>query len=257
MFDYDEEAERYDDSRGGEPRAAAAAAAVLGLVPAGAATLLDVACGTGIVTRRFAAAGLGVTGADAACGMLRRAAGRLPGRVVLADGRRLPFPDASFDAVTAIWLLHLLDDAERVVAEAARVLRPGGVFVTTVDKAASHDVGSDVDAVLAPRPRRAARDGSGLVASYAGRHALLPAGRSGFRGRGQGRAPARTAADVRRGWYTLLPPGAPLTERLAARLEQLPDQHVPRAEPEFALRAFRKPERPQERPRATPAPGGP
>ncbi|MDQ1035090.1 SAM-dependent methyltransferase [Streptomyces sp. V3I8] len=241
MFDYDEEAERYDASRGGEPRAAAAAAAVLGLIPEGAATLLDVACGTGTVTRRLAAADLDVTGVDAACGMLRQAAARVPGRVVLADIRQLPFPPASFDAVSAIWLLHLLDDAERVVAEAARVLRPGGVFVTTVDKAASHDVGSDIDAVMAPRPRRAARDRPDLVASYAARYALLPAGAASFRGRGQGRTPSRAAADVRRGWYTLLPPGEPLTERLAVRLEHLPDQHVPRAEPEFKVRAFRKP----------------
>lgn len=240
MFDYDEEAERYDVSRGGEPRAAAAADAVRGLIPGRAGTLLDIACGTGIVTRRLAAAGFDVTGADAAYGMLRRAVERVPGRVVLADTRQLPFPDASFGAVSAIWLLHLLDDAERVVAEAARVLRPGGVFVTTVDKAAAHDVRSDIDAVMAPRPRRAARDRADLVASYARRHTLVPAGQACFRGYGQGRTPARAAADVRRGWYTLLPPGAPLTEKLAYRLEQLPDQHVPRPEPEFKLRAFKR-----------------
>ncbi|MFD6291722.1 class I SAM-dependent methyltransferase [Streptomyces sp. NPDC060205] len=244
VFDYDEEAERYDALRGGEPRAAAAADAVLGLLPDGTRTLLDVACGTGTVTRRLLAAGLDVTGADAAYGMLSRAAARVPGRVVLADARRLPFPDAAFDAVTAIWLLHLLDDAEQVVAEAARVLRPGGVLVTTVDKAASHDVGSDIDAVMAPRPRRAARDRVDLVASYAGRYALLPAGRAVFCGRGQGRTPRQAAADVRRGWYTLLAPGAPLTEELASRLEQLPDQQVPRAEPQFKLRAFQKPRHP-------------
>ncbi|MGW3418532.1 class I SAM-dependent methyltransferase [Streptomyces phaeochromogenes] len=241
MFDYDKEAERYDVSRGGEPRAAAAASAVLGLIPEGTDNLLDIACGTGIVTRRLAAAGLDVAGVDAAYGMLRRAAERVPGRVVLADTRQLPFPDASFGAVTAVWLLHLLDDAERVVAEAARVLRPGGVFVTTVDKAASHDVRSDIDAVMAPRPRRAARDRDDLVGSFADRHALIPMGRACFRGYGQGRAPARAAADVRRGWYTLLPPGEPLTEKLARRLEQLPDQHVPRPDPKFKLRAFRKP----------------
>ncbi len=241
MFDYDKEAERYDASRGGEPRAAAAASAVLGLIPGCADNLLDAACGTGIVTRRLAVAGLDVTGADAAYGMLRCAAARVPGRVVLADTRQLPFPDASFGAVSAIWLLHLLDDAERVVQEAARVLRPGGVFVTTVDKAAAHDVRSDIDAVMAPRPRRSARDRADLVVSYAHRHGLVPVGRARFRGHGQGRAPERAAADVRRGWYTLLPPGAPLTEQLARRLEQLPDQHVPRRDPEFELRAFKKP----------------
>lgn len=56
MLDYDKEADAYDATRGGEPRAAAAAEAVLGLVPQTARTLLDVACGTGIVTRRLAAA---------------------------------------------------------------------------------------------------------------------------------------------------------------------------------------------------------
>lgn len=241
MFDYDEEAVRYDATRGGDARAAAAAEAVLGLLPAGTHRLLDAACGTGTVTRQLAAGGLDVTGVDAAPGMLRRAADRVPGRLALADTRQLPFRDASFDAVATIWLLHLLDDAALVVAEAARVLRPGGSYVTTVDKAAAHDVRSDIDAVMAPRPRRAARDEAALVTGFAEASGLVAAGASRFRGRGQGRTPARAAADVRRGWYTLLRPGDPLTERLARRLEQLPDQQMPRPEPVFSLRAYRKP----------------
>ncbi|GAA2214609.1 hypothetical protein GCM10009850_100740 [Nonomuraea monospora] len=40
-------------------------------------------------------------------------------RVVLGDGRRLPMGDRSVDAVTTIWLPHLLDDARPVIAEAA------------------------------------------------------------------------------------------------------------------------------------------
>ncbi|MFJ4791115.1 class I SAM-dependent methyltransferase [Streptomyces sp. NPDC088794] len=246
MLDYDKEADAYDASRGGEPRAAAAADAVLGLVPASAGRLLDLACGTGIVTRRFAAArpATRVTGADLTYGMARMAARRLPGAIVLADSRTLPFPDATFDAVTSVWLLHLLDEPEHVravVAECARVLRPGGVYVTTVDKAAAHDVGSDIDAVLAPRPRRPAPDAALLVETYAAAQRLRPAGQARFRGRGQGRSPRRTAADLRRGWFTRLPPGDPLTERFAERLEALPDQERPRADPEFTLRAFRKP----------------
>ncbi len=38
----------------------------------------------------------------------------------------------------------------------------------------------------------------------------------------------------------MLPPGEPLTERFAARLESLPDQERPRADPEFTVLAFRK-----------------
>lgn len=245
MLDYDKEADAYDATRGGEPRAAAAADAVLGLIPAAARRLLDVACGTGIVTRRLAAArpALRVTGADLTYGMARMAAGRLPGAIVLADSRRLPFPDRTFDAVTSVWLLHLLDtgdDARAVVAECARVLRPGGVYVTTVDKAAAHDVGSDIDAVLAPRPRRPAQDAAEAVTSYAAAHGLAPAGQARFPGRGQGRSPRSTIADLRRGWFTRLPPGDPLAERFAARLEALPDQDRPRADPVFTVLAFRK-----------------
>ncbi|MDH6515421.1 SAM-dependent methyltransferase [Streptomyces sp. SAI-135] len=245
MLDYDKEADAYDATRGGEPRAAAAADAVLGLIPSGTRRLLDVACGTGIVTRRLAAArpATRVTGADLSYGMARTAAVRLPGAVVLADSRALPFPGGVFDAVTSVWLLHLLDrpeDVRTVIAECARVLRPGGVWVTTVDKAAAHDVGSDIDAVLAPRPRRPAPDAAPLVESCAAAHHLRPAGRARFPGRGQGRSPRRTAADLRRGWFTLLPPGDPLTAEFAARLEALPDQELPRPDPVFSVLAFRK-----------------
>ena len=246
MLDYDKEADAYDVSRGGEPRAAAAARAVLGLVPEEARSLLDVACGTGIVTRRFVSArpGTRVTGADLAYGMARMAAVRLPGRVVVSDSRRLPFPDGTFDAVTSVWLLHLVDstdDVRAIVAECARVLRPGGVYVTTVDKTAAHDVGSDIDAVLAPRPRRPAQDATEAVTAYALAQGLVPAGEARFPGRGQGRSPRSTIADLRRGWFTQLAPGDPLTEGFAARLGTLPEQDRPRPDPVFGLRAFRKP----------------
>ncbi|WP_367319827.1 class I SAM-dependent methyltransferase [Streptomyces sp. HUAS ZL42] len=245
MLDYDKEAERYDGLRGGEPRAAAAAEGVLSLVPHQARSLLDVACGTGIVTRRIAAGrdGMRVTGVDLAEAMARQAAARLPGAVVRADSRRLPFRDGEFDAVSSVWLLHLAethDEARTIVAECARVLRPGGVYVTTVDKAASHNVGSDIDAVLASRPRHAARDEAARVESYAVEHGLGPWGRARFAGRGQGRSPRRTVADLRRGWFVTLPPGEPLADRFAARLQALPDQDRPRPDPEFKLRAFRK-----------------
>ncbi|WP_327342655.1 class I SAM-dependent methyltransferase [Streptomyces europaeiscabiei] len=245
MLDYDKEAGDYDALRGGEPRAEAAARAVLDLVPEGTRRLLDIACGTGIVTRRFAAArdGMRVTGLDLTHAMASRAAVRLPGSVVIGDGRRLPFRDGEFDAVTSVWLLHLLsgpEDVRAVVGECARVLRPGGVYVTTVDKGASHNVGSDIDAVLAPRPRAPAMDPAAAVGTYADEHGLRAAGQARFPGRGQGRSPRRTVADLRRGWFVTLPPGDPLADDYAVRLAALPDQDRPRPDPEFSLRSFRK-----------------
>jgi SAM-dependent methyltransferase len=164
--------------------------------------------------------------------------------VVLADARRLPFADGRFDAVSTVWLLHLAErpqDARAVVGECARVLAPGGVYVTTVDKAAAHNVGSDIDAVIASRPRRAATDEARAVQSYAAEFGLVPVGQARFRGHGQGRSPRRTVADLRRGWFVTLPPGDPLSERFAERLRALPDQDRPRPDPVFTLRAFRKP----------------
>ncbi|MFE6160251.1 class I SAM-dependent methyltransferase [Streptomyces sp. NPDC056486] len=248
MLDYSREADRYDASRGGEPRADAAATAVRDLLPPDAHTLLDVACGTGLVTRRLAGAGLRVTGVDAAHNMTRMASERLPGSVVLGDSRQLPFLDASFDAVTVVWLLHLLsgpEEAAAVVAECARVLRPGGVFVTTVDKAAAHDVGSDIDAALAPRPVGPAVDRSQAVEAYAAARGLTPVGDAWFRGHGQGRSPRSTIDDINRGWFTRVPPDGPLATRLAESLAALPDQEVPRPDPRFTLRSFRMPPAPR------------
>lgn len=200
MLDHGKEADRYDASRGGEPRADAAAAAVRGLLPPDARTLLDVACGTGLVTRSLAGTGLRVTGVDSAHNMARMASGRLPDAVVVGDSRQLPFPDGSFDAVCTVWLLHLLsgaDEAAAVVAECARVLRPGGVFVTTVDKAAGHDVGSDIDAVLAQRPVSPTVDRARTIEAYAAAQGLVPAGEARFRATARVEPPAprsRTSA---------------------------------------------------------------
>ncbi|MEV0413776.1 class I SAM-dependent methyltransferase [Streptomyces sp. NPDC050448] len=241
MLDYDSEAEAYDATRGGTPRAEAAAAAVLGLLPAGAATLLDLGCGTGIVTARLTRPGLRVLGADASYGMAAMAAGRgVP--VVLASGARLPVPSGSLDAVSAVWLLHLLRDpgaAAAVVAETGRVLRPGGVFVTTVDKDAAHDVGSDIDELLAPHLTPTPADSAAAVTAYAAEAGLRPYGEARFTGHGQGRTPRGAAAALLAGQYaSRVSPRGTTPRELADRLELLPGQDTPRAEPTYRLRSF-------------------
>jgi demethylmenaquinone methyltransferase/2-methoxy-6-polyprenyl-1,4-benzoquinol methylase len=90
---------------------------------------LDVACGSGKLTaelRRLAAGGT-VVGLDFSARMLGVAAREAPeARYVRGDGLRLPFPDATFDAVTVAFGLRNFADPERGLAEMRRVLRPGG-----------------------------------------------------------------------------------------------------------------------------------
>ncbi|WP_406457013.1 class I SAM-dependent methyltransferase [Streptomyces sp. NBC_00876] len=245
MLDYNEEAAAYDATRGGVPRAEAAAAAVLGLIPPTARTLLDIGCGTGLVTERIAGGrpGMRVFGSDAADGMARVARRRIAA-VALADARRLPLREAAVDAVTAVWLLHLLREegaVRAVVAQAARVLRPGGVFVTTVDKDAAHDVGSDIDEAFAPYLAPSPSDATERIIEYGAACGLDAVGSAVFRGHGQGRTPLSAAHAVRRGYFAsrLALPGT-AADQLAQVLAALPGPDRRRPDPEYRLLAFRR-----------------
>jgi demethylmenaquinone methyltransferase/2-methoxy-6-polyprenyl-1,4-benzoquinol methylase len=92
-------------------------------------TVLDVATGTGAVARELLAQrGCAVVGVDQSPEMLAEARRRLPSGVTLveADAESLPFPDASFDALTFTYLLRYVSDPATTLRELARVVRPGG-----------------------------------------------------------------------------------------------------------------------------------
>ena len=96
-------------------------------------TLLDVATGPGYVADRAVARGAQVVGLDLSEAMLEFARARVPGaEFVHGDATSLPFEDSSFDAVTAAFVLLHLGRPELAVAEAARVLSPGGGVAFTV-----------------------------------------------------------------------------------------------------------------------------
>ncbi len=90
--------------------------------------VLDLACGSGAMSRVLAQPERTVVGVDISAEELVLAAGRGPGPWVRADGLALPFADGSMDAVTSSIGLAVVTPLSDVVAECARVLRHGGVL---------------------------------------------------------------------------------------------------------------------------------
>lgn len=99
--------------------------------------VLEVGVGTGLALRAYDPA-MEVTGIDFSEDMLAKAKAkvRLEGLCHVKglrqmDARSLDFPDDSFDAVAAMHILSVVPEPEQVVAEMARVVRPGGKVVIT------------------------------------------------------------------------------------------------------------------------------
>lgn len=94
----------------------------LRLAPGG--VVLDVAAGTGDVTRELRRQGQRTVATDLSYNMLH--VGRAMGERVQADASHLPFRQASFDGVTCGYALRNFSDLETTLHEMARVTRPGG-----------------------------------------------------------------------------------------------------------------------------------
>ena len=139
---FDRAAGYYDETRGipaeVEEQAADRVEAAVG--PTG--HLLEVGVGTGRVSLPLHRRGRDLVGIDLSGPMLDRyrakaAAAGLPAPVLLrGDATRLPLRDACVDAVLEVHVLHLVPDWERALAEARRVLAPGGVVL--IGRGSSH-----------------------------------------------------------------------------------------------------------------------
>lgn len=139
------------------------------LVPA-AARVLDLACGDGALLERLGERAVGIDVALEELALARH-------RVAQARAQELPLPGAAFDACTCHLAFMLFDEPERVVAELARVLAPGGAFLAVLG-------GGPVDggepdafhrflAILGRRPRAVPRLGDARTRTEAGWRALF------------------------------------------------------------------------------------
>jgi ubiquinone/menaquinone biosynthesis C-methylase UbiE len=108
--------------------------------PRGEERALDVGTGAGALAFALAPLVREVVGLDPVPELLElaRARSRPNTEFVEGDGAELPFPDSSFDLVGTHRTLHHIAQPERVVAEFARVTRPGG-HVLVVDQLAPDD----------------------------------------------------------------------------------------------------------------------
>jgi SAM-dependent methyltransferase len=118
--------------------------------------VLEVAAGTGVVTRALASVlpeHVSIVATDLNQPMLDQAAALGTKRPVewrQADAAQLPFPDGSFDAVVCQFGVMFFPDKRKAFSEARRVLRPGGVFIFNAwDRIEENELADTVTAALA------------------------------------------------------------------------------------------------------------
>ncbi len=171
--------------------------------------VLEVAAGTGCVTRAMAAAlpdTVSITATDLNQGMLDQAAAVGTPRAVewrKADAMQLPFEDGGFDAVVCQFGVMFFPDKAKAFAEARRMLRPGGALLfSTWDRIEDNELADAVTDALAERypadpPRFMARTPHGYA------------------------DPAAIVRDVAGGGFTSPPSLTTLTERSRAGSAQV------------------------------------
>ncbi len=94
--------------------------------------ILDIGCGAGFLTNSLVQEGYKVTGLDTSVesmNIAREYDGLKKVDYVAGDAYKLPFPESSFEVVTCMDFLEHVEDPERVIREASRVLSPRGIFV--------------------------------------------------------------------------------------------------------------------------------
>jgi SAM-dependent methyltransferase len=234
---FDKVAADYDATRGGAERGDDFAEALAPLVVG--QTVLDVGVGTGVVGLGLRTrVGAAVTGIDISPAMLTFAHDRLGSVVAAGDAHQVPVRSGAVDTVVCIWVLQLVADPAGVIAECARVLRPGGRLIVVLSKAVLDDPDDVEEALdtmvdfrtLMRRPRFDIPDNVPGLAAAAG---LQVGGEGRTPSRGASVTPAELIAQLESRAYGALAvldnaTFRRLTDPVLERLRALPEQDRPR-----------------------------
>ncbi|MFI7702775.1 class I SAM-dependent methyltransferase [Nonomuraea sp. NPDC049480] len=212
------------------------------LTRAHAARLLDVGCGTGVVTAAALALGAEVTAVDADPVMLELIARRHPYATIRrAALPELPFRDEEFDAVVGNYVINHVPDTAETLKELHRVLRPGGTVALTwwkADEMTATNVFADaieaagVSYAPPPRPFTANDTPARFTALLAG---------AGFEGAAVETVRWRHQVDLSAWWTNIVQAGG---ARFAVISRQLPETaerikaHYARLAAPYARRGF-------------------
>jgi ubiquinone/menaquinone biosynthesis C-methylase UbiE len=217
VAEFDQLADHYDETRGGEQRGGEYAQDLDARLSKGEGPILEIGVGTGVVALGLTRRGYDVIGLDVSRPMLARAHQRLGNRVVLSDAQRMAIATGSIAQAVSLWVVHSVADPVELFKEAARVLRPGGRYVVcSTQRSAPDDVvgqimvemGERIDvARKAVRPRGVSID-----------EVLDWASRAGFSG---------TIDTLERQWYSSTPEElASITHRIWPALRELDEDTI-------------------------------
>jgi ubiquinone/menaquinone biosynthesis C-methylase UbiE len=192
VSEFDQLADHYDETRGGEQRGEEYAADIDAYLPAGEGPVLEIGVGTGVVALGLRRRGRDVVGLDLSPTMLVKAGARLGPVVVLADALAMALGTASVAHAVSVWVVHSVVDPVRLFAEAARVIRPGGRYVVCANQRPAPDdaIGNIISEM---NFRVDARRGAERPREVTAEEVLAWAGQAGFTG---------TVHQFDRQWYS-------------------------------------------------------
>jgi ubiquinone/menaquinone biosynthesis C-methylase UbiE len=165
---FDRAAPFYDRTRGLPAEATARVTELLAGELTGRGRCLEIGVGTGRIAWPLHEAGIVMAGIDLSRPMMsvlvEKAGRRVPFPLAQADATALPFPDHRFGAAIASHVFHLIPEWRRALSEVTRVVRPGGVFLSS---RGGRDRGGVLAAVRAEFQARLGADAVHIGAAHA------------------------------------------------------------------------------------------